>query len=144
MTSEDLVLGDVNLDADHRELDAHIRALLQASLEQQPAVLATLRAHAAQHFAVEDEDLRIIQGGNATCHIDEHAAVLKSLDEVTQALGSSEWTADAKQDMVQRLATQLLSWLPYHVQEMDTGVVTWRARNRLGGVPVQIQRRPRT
>jgi hemerythrin-like metal-binding protein len=144
MSSEDLVLGDVNLDADHQQLDTHIRQLLQASPQQQPAILAALRAHAAQHFATEDEDLRIIKGGNATCHIDEHASVLKSLDEVSEALGSTEWTDEAKQDMVQRLATQLLGWLPYHVQEMDTGVATWRARQRLGGVPMQIQRRPRS
>jgi predicted AAA+ superfamily ATPase len=45
------------------------------------ASLDALQAHASEHFALEDQELRQMRDGNAE-HLDEHAAVLKSMDEV--------------------------------------------------------------
>jgi hemerythrin len=67
--------------------------------------------------------------------------VLKSLDEVREVLLGGEVGAEAKALLVQRLATQLLEWLPHHVQEMDAGVATHRARQRFGGAPIKMARR---
>jgi len=38
---------------------------------------------------------------------------------------------------------ELLDSLAHHVQEMDAGVATYRSKQRFGGAPVQISRRPK-
>ena len=90
------------------------------------------------HFGFEDDHLRHVGDANATCHLDEHAAVLRSLDEVGAVLARPE---PAPRDLTRRLATELLRWLPEHVQVMDAGIATARTRERFGGGPVQITRR---
>jgi hemerythrin len=137
-----LVLGDSALDEDHARLEQLIVQLRDAPPEQAVAALDALRAHADRHFSVEDLELRAMQDGNAKCHLDEHAAVLKSLDEVKGVLTQNEVAAEANASLVRRLAAQLLSWLPEHVHEMDAGVASHRSKQRFGGAPVKIARRP--
>ncbi|MBK8072218.1 MAG: hypothetical protein IPK34_09465 [Ramlibacter sp.] len=87
-------------------------------------------AHAAQHFAMEDEHLRDMKDGNSKCHLDEHANVLKSFDEVREVLVGAAHPPEMKQRVVQSLSVELLDWLPHHVQEMDAGVATHRSKQR--------------
>ncbi len=134
-------LGDAALDEDHSRLQTLIDELLAAPTGRMAAVLDELRVHARQHFAVEDEDLNILQDGNSQCHLDEHAAVLKSLDEVHAILVADDMPPEGKVSLVQRLANQLNFWLPEHVREMDTSVATFRLKRRFGGAPVKIVRR---
>lgn len=136
-----LSLGDEALDDDHTRLQTLIAELLAAPAGRAAAVLDELRIHARDHFAVEDVDLKIIQDGNSQCHLDEHAALLKSLDEVHAILVADEMPADRKASLVRRLANQLDDWLPEHVREMDTSVATFRLKRRFGGAPVKIMRR---
>lgn len=136
-----LILGDPALDGDHARLMDLIEQLFQATAGGAVPALDALRAHAADHFAVEDVDLRTMQDGNTQCHLDEHAAVLKSLDEVREVLVGDAAAAAAKTLLVRRLATQLRDWLPEHVQAMDAGVATHRMGQRFGGAPVKITRR---
>lgn len=137
-----LIVGDPAMDRDHATLHALIAALPAAAPEAMMEALDALRSHAAQHFASEDADLRRIGDPNASCHLDEHAAVLASLQEVRAVLADASVEAAAKERLVRRLATQLADWLPEHVQVMDAGVAATRTRERLGGVPVLISRRP--
>ncbi|WP_367280463.1 bacteriohemerythrin [Ramlibacter sp.] len=140
MTSP-LTLGDPALDQDHAHLQELIAQLFDARPEQAASSLDALRAHAARHFAVEDADLLAMQDGNAKCHVDEHAAVLKSLDEVRALLGGETMSAEARSALLRRLAVHLRDWLPEHVQQMDAGVAAHRSKRRFGGAPVQIVRR---
>lgn len=143
MKNSDLNLGDDTLDREHEQLHALIASLLSARADDLVPVLDALRAHAAQHFALEDKHLRDMNDGNARCHLDEHANVLKSFDEVREVLVDTTHLPQTKQRLVQSLSMQLLDWLPHHVQEMDAGVATYRAKQRFGGAPVQISRRPK-
>lgn len=140
--SDELTLGDAALDADHARLHSLSLELLQAPPEGAVAVLDALCEHAAQHFAAEDADLQGMRDGNAKCHLDEHQAVLKSLDEVRALLVGDAHTPEAKERVVRGLAGELLRWLPHHVQEMDAGVATWRSKQRFGGAAVKITRKP--
>ncbi|MFA1366902.1 hypothetical protein, partial [Legionella pneumophila] len=103
-----------------------------------------VREHASRHFALEDIELRAMADGNAKCHLDEHAAVLNSLDEVMVVLTQVDVAAEKKALLINRLATELLVWLPGHVHEMDAGVASHRSKQRFGGAPVKIARRPGT
>ncbi len=136
-TETSITLGDPALDREHAELQRLIVALMQAPADRVAAALDALRTHAGKHFELEDADLRRVGGANATCHLDEHAAVLRSLDEVRQVLARPE----PPLDMIPRLAAELMRWLPEHVQVMDAGIASVRTKERLGGAPVQITRR---
>jgi hemerythrin len=140
MTSP-LHLGDAALDQEHQDLQAFIEGLLVAPAEDAPKVLVELREHAAKHFTTEDADLIAMKGGNSQCHLDEHAAVLRSLDEVRAVLEQHGVPPSTKAALVQRLAVELRRWLPEHVREMDAGVATFRLQRRFGGSPVRVTRR---
>lgn len=135
-----LALADPVLDREHAVLAQLIDDLRHACAGSNVVALDALRAHAREHFAQEDEDLRAMAGGNAKCHIDEHAAVLRSLQEVRDVLTDPQSDGPMQQLLVKRLSSQLLQWLPAHVQEMDAAVATHRAKSRFGGVPVRLPR----
>lgn len=143
MEMSELKLGEETLDREHEQMHALITRLLGAPADDMVPALDALRAHAAQHFALEDEHLRDMKDGNANCHLDEHANVLKSFDEVREVLVGPSHAPETKQRLVQSLSVQLLEWLPHHVQEMDAGVATYRSKQRFGGAPVQVSRRPK-
>jgi hemerythrin len=136
MTSS-LALGDPKLDSDHDELNRLIEALAAAPPESVVAALRALQKHATEHFSMEDMDLRDMKDGNASCHIDEHAAVSKSLEEVCVHVAPDPASARA-QDMLIRLVAELRRWLPVHVLEMDAGVASSRTKKRLGGAPIVL------
>lgn len=136
-----LTLGDKGLDDDHDRLLRAVQVLGSAPLHEAVAALALLRGEASQHFATEDDDLRRMGDGNAKCHVDEHGAVLRSLDEVRDFLTAGEHDEASKALLVQRLTAELGEWLPMHVQEMDASLATFRVSNRFGGAPVRISRK---
>ena len=139
-----LTLGDSVLDEDHLRLEDLVLQLRDAPLDEVSRRLEAVREHASRHFALEDIELRAMADGNAKCHLDEHAAVLNSLDEVMVVLTQVDVAAEKKALLINRLATELLVWLPGHVHEMDAGVASHRSKQRFGGAPVQIARRPGT
>lgn len=136
-----LTLGDEAMDDDHVRLESLIEELLTAPTARMADVLDALRVHARTHFDAEDEDIRAIGDGNSQCHLDEHVAVLKSLDEVHAILAADAMAEPDKATLARRLGLQLRSWLPEHVREMDTSVATFRLKRRFGGAPVRIMRR---
>jgi hemerythrin len=132
------------LDEDHLRLEDLVLQLRDAPLDEVSRRLEAVREHASRHFALEDIELRAMADGNAKCHLDEHAAVLNSLDEVMVVLTQVDVAAEKKALLINRLATELLVWLPGHVHEMDAGVASHRSKQRFGGAPVKIARRPGT
>jgi len=139
-----LTLGDSVLDEDHLRLEDLVLQLRDAPLDEVSRRLEAVREHASRHFALEDIELRAMADGNAKCHLDEHAAVLNSLDEVMVVLPQVDVAAEKKALLINRLATELHVWLPGHVHEMDAGVASHRSKQRFGGAPVKIARRPGT
>lgn len=139
-----LTLGDSVLDEDHLRLEDLVLQLRDAPLDEVSRRLEAVREHASRHFALEDIELRAMADGNAKCHLDEHAAVLNSLDEVMVVLTQVDVAAEKKALLINRLATELLVWLPGHVHEMDAGVASHRSKQRFCGAPVKIARRPGT
>ena len=132
------------LDEDHLRLEDLVLQLRDAPLDEVSRRLEAVREHASRHFALEDIELRAMADGNAKCHLDEHAAVLNSLDEVMVVLTQVDVAAEKKALLINRLATELHVWLPGHVHEMDAGVASHRSKQRFGGAPVKIARRPGT
>jgi hemerythrin-like metal-binding protein len=138
-----LPIGDPRLDDDHRRLESAIDVLASSQKQDRATALLQLRQIAAAHFESEDADLSRMGDGNAKCHVDEHAEVLKSLDEVRLELASPEREEAFKEALTRRLAEQLAHWLPMHVREMDAALVKFRVAQRFGGVPVTLQTKSR-
>jgi hemerythrin len=136
-----LALGDAMLDRDHAELLRLMQALLAESGGASVAALDALRSECREHFGREDADLRRLGGNNAACHLDEHAAVLQSLDEVHSILCDVATPPEAAQRLVASLSLELLRWLPEHVSEMDAGLAAVRCRSRFGSAPLTLVRR---
>lgn len=130
------VLGDPVLDREHQDFAQLVSALAASTQDDAAAKLDALRALAASHFAHEDAELARLGGANAQCHLDEHAAVLQSLDQVYAMI---QTTPDMP--LCRRLVAELERWLPEHVQAMDAGLATSLTQARLGGAPLVLHRR---
>lgn len=131
---EDFRVGHGTMDDTHREFVACVDALLRAGDAQQAAALDAFEDHARRHFQEEDDAMRESAYESAGCHVDEHAAVLKSVMEVRAVL------AEGRHDVVRSFARALADWFPQHAQVMDLGLARWLNQRRLGGAPVVIQK----
>lgn len=132
---DDYALGHEGMDDTHREFVGCLDALLRVDDAQLAQALDDLAEHARRHFAEEDLAMQESAYGSAGCHVDEHAAVLKSVDEVRAAL------ADGHPHVVRAFARALADWFPEHARVMDMGLARWLVQLRLGGSPVVIRRR---
>ena len=128
-------LGHGEMDETHREFVDCVDALLAVDDDGLLHALDAFEDHARRHFGEEDRWMAQSAYESAGCHVDEHAAVLKSLQDVRAAL------AQGRCDVVRSFARALAGWFPEHAQVMDRGLARWLVKQRLGGSPVVI--RPR-
>jgi hemerythrin len=135
---DDLLLGHGAIDEEHQAFLREAAALHAASDEELPARLAAVAALATAHFAQEDRWMRETGFPAADCHIDEHAAVLATLNGVRARLAQGD-TA-----VVREVAGALLAWFPPHVVHLDSALAHWLNKRRFGGKPVVVRRRAPT
>jgi hemerythrin len=128
-------VGLDKMDEAHQEFVDCVDQMLCVPDDHLRWALEAFAAHAQRHFAEEDRWMAQSTYENARCHLDEHAAVLKSVDEVRAAL------ARGRCDVARSFANALADWFPEHARVMDGGLASWLARQRLGGSPVVIHRR---
>ncbi len=129
-----LLLGYRPMDATHEEFVQCVADLQRATDEELPGALEAFADHARRHFGEEDAWMEQTNFPARQCHIDEHAAVLKSVGEV-QALMAQGNTA-----VCRRLAQELANWFPGHADYLDSALAHWMCKQRLGGKPVVIRR----
>ena len=70
------------------------------------------------------------------CHVDEHAAVLKSVDEVVALVAAGNLAIGRD------LAGELVRWFPEHTHHMDQSLSAWLCRRSTGGAPLLFRRAP--
>lgn len=133
--SDALVLGYGPLDARHEEFVAVVAALQQAGDAELPQRLADVAAHLHAHFDEEDAWMTETGFPARDCHVDEHAAVLRSLEQVQALLASGDGSE------CRRFAQELARWFPGHADYMDAALAHWMCKRRLGGKPVVLRRR---
>jgi hemerythrin len=130
-----LLLGYTPMDAVHQEFVACVTALQQASDAQLPERLAQLIAHAQSHFGEEDGWMAQTQFPALECHVNEHAAVMRSMREVQDLL------AQGHTAVCRDLALELVRWFPGHAEYLDAALAHWMCKQRLGGKPVVLRRK---
>ena len=130
-----VLLGVGEMDATHREFLERVGALMNADDANVAQALAALAEHLRSHFDEEREWMTSSGFPSAACHLDEHDAVLRSVDEVQSLVAIGEVR------VARALAFELTRWFPEHTDAMDRGLAKWMVKARLGGEPIAIQPR---
>ena len=129
------LLGFAPMDDTHREFVELVQPMLDCPVEELPGHLEAFAEHAHRHFDQERDWMLGTEFPAAQCHIDEHQAVLKSVDEVLALLREGRDPAIARS-----LAEELARWFPGHADYMDAPLSQWMVKRRHGGAPVVIKR----
>ncbi|MDT8843615.1 hemerythrin [Paraburkholderia fungorum] len=134
--SDARLLGFTPMDDVHKEFYDVALGLLSCSDASALAAIEAFETHAVSHFDQEDEWMRTTNFPPRDCHIDEHAAVLKSVREVKAAVEQGQ----AGAAMVRDIGMHLFSWFPGHADYLDSALAAWMSKQKMGGKPVVLRR----
>ncbi|KGH11526.1 bacteriohemerythrin [Comamonas thiooxydans] len=129
-----LLMGHGPMDELHEEFVELIALLQTAEDSELPSLLQAMESHLQHHFAEEDQWMLSTGFPPRDCHIDEHAAVLKSVAEVRVKL------AEGNVALCRDLTKALVDWFPGHATHLDSALAHWLSKQRFGGKPVVIRR----
>lgn len=129
-----LLMGHGPMDELHEEFVELIALLQTAEDSELPSLLQAMQTHLQHHFAEEDQWMLSTGFPPRDCHIDEHAAVLKSVAEVRVKL------AEGDVALCRDLTKALVDWFPGHATHLDSALAHWLSKQRFGGKPVVIRR----
>lgn len=129
------LLGDAGMDHTHREFVERLDALLRAHEADMLAQLDALIEHIEAHFADENAAMQRTDFPARACHMDEHAAVLRSAHGVRERLA-----LHGDVQACRRLAQALADWFPAHTDHLDSALAHWLCKLRAGGKPVVLRR----
>lgn len=135
--SDARLLGYKPMDDTHQEFYDVAQRLLICEAGTAEAAMAAFEAHAVSHFGLEEQWMQSTAFPPADCHVEEHAAVLKSTREVRAALTEGR----AGVDLVHDFAIHLFRWFPGHADYLDSALAAWISKKTYGGKPVVLRRR---
>jgi hemerythrin len=127
-------LGYAPMDSIHEELDSLLLRARTTTDENYLALLVDIDNHLRAHFAEEDRWMRETDFPPRDCHIDEHAAVLRSSTEVL-ALAREGRPASGR-----GFVEELARWFPGHADYLDSALAAWMFKREHGGKPVVLHR----
>lgn len=127
-------LGYPPMDEIHAELDELLAHGASGQPQNWLTLLEALDKHLREHFEAEDRWMRDTAFPPRDCHIDEHAAVLKSCGEVL-ALARAGDFAHAPS-----FVAELQRWFPGHADYLDSALAAWMCKRQYGGKPVVLHR----
>jgi hemerythrin-like metal-binding protein len=134
--SDARLLGYGRMDATHEEFYRVAFTLLTCDEAGMMQALDAFEAHAREHFEQEDGWMRGTDFPPRDCHIQEHAAVLQSVQQVRGEIASGKAGVELAHD----LALSLFQWFPGHADYLDSALAAWMSKRTLGGQPVVLRR----
>jgi len=132
-----IALGYGPMDVIHLEFEGLLAESACATDAELSDRLGDLEAHLRAHFEEEDRWMHETDFPAGACHMDEHAAVLRSAVEVrlqVEAGGTAVGRA---------FVAELSRWFPGHADYLDSALAHWMCKRQFGGKPVVFRRRPR-
>jgi hemerythrin-like metal-binding protein len=132
--SDAFVLGFGPMDEVHEEFVDLVGAMQKARDEELAVLMEAFAKHAQAHFDAENAWMVETDFPARECHIDEHAAVMRSVHQVRERLAGGDYA------VARRLADELASWFPGHADYLDSALAHWMCKRRLGGKPVILRR----
>lgn len=127
-------LGYAPMDGLHAEFELLLARANAPGSPDWVALLAEIDAHLRSHFEAEDGWMTSTGFPPRECHMDEHAAVLKSSAEVL-ALARQGETGPAPS-----FVAELARWFPGHADYLDSALAAWMCKRQFGGKPVVLHR----
>ena len=127
-------LGYAPMDTIHAEFEELLRRGRGATAEDWLPLLVELDAHLRSHFEAEDRWMTDTDFPPRDCHMDEHAAVLKSSAEVLQLARAGDFSA------APAFLASLVEWFPGHAAYLDSALAAWMCKRQFGGRPVVLYR----
>lgn len=134
--SDARLLGFTPMDDVHEEFYEVVLRLVTCTDTNALAAIEEFEDHAVRHFAQEDEWMSTTNFPPRDCHIEEHAAVLKSVCEVKAALEAGQVNAGVVRDF----GVHLFGWFPGHADYLDSALAAWMTKLTMGGKPVVLRR----
>jgi hemerythrin len=128
------LLGYTPMDQVHQEFVQIVGCMQQASDAELPALLDQFAKHAKAHFDAENAWMIATDFPARDCHIEEHAAVLNSVEQVRELVSGGNVA------IVRSLVDHLASWFPGHADYLDSALSHWMSKRRFGGKPVVLRR----
>nr|WP_159834966.1 hemerythrin domain-containing protein [Burkholderia sp. 8Y] len=135
--SDDRLLGFTPMDDVHEEFYAVALELVTCTDATAMSAMEAFEQHAVDHFEQEDEWMRSTNFPPRDCHLDEHAAVLKSVREVKEAVRQGLGSAE----LVRDLGRSLFAWFPGHADYLDSALAAWMTKRTMGGKPIVLRRK---
>jgi hemerythrin len=132
--SDEYLLGYGAMDDTHREFVEIVNDLLTCDDAAVEGHLQAFARHAEAHFKEEDGWMERTDFPPRECHVDEHAAVLKSVYDVLEVVKAGNFAEG------RRLAAALADWFPGHAFHLDSALAQWMVKKSHGGKPVVIRR----
>lgn len=132
--TDTFLLGFQPMDDTHQEFVAIVNAMLTADDAAMADVVASFEDHAKAHFDQEARWMDETGFPARQCHVDEHAAVMKSVYEVRDLVAAGNIA------VARRFAAELKKWFPGHADYLDSALAQWMVKKRMGGVPIVLKR----
>jgi hemerythrin len=132
--SDKFILGYRPIDETHEEFVDLVRQMEGAADPDLPPLLALFAQHAKAHFDLENKLMVETEFPPRDCHIDEHAAVMKSIEEVLDLVNHGQYAYGRS------LIDELIRWFPSHADHLDSALAHWMCKRSLGGKPVVLRR----
>ncbi|NBX53528.1 MAG: hemerythrin [Betaproteobacteria bacterium] len=132
--TDKFILGYRPMDDMHQEFVEVVSKMLQASDKELAGALDEFAQHAKVHFDLENQLMEETQFPPRDCHIDEHAAVMKSVTEVIALVREGQF------EIGRSLIAELVHWFPSHTDHLDSALAHWMCKRSLGGKPVVLRR----
>lgn len=129
--------GFTLMDDIHEEFDTLVAQASDCADMNLLCQLELLKAHLHSHFGAEDRWMRETDFPAQDCHINEHAAVLQSAEEVYRLVCQGNFSIG------RAFVAELKAWFPRHADYLDSALAHWMCKRRLGGKPIVLHsRRP--
>jgi len=129
-------LGYTPMDKVHAEFDELLQRARSVQFpEDWRELLRAIDTHLRAHFEAEDGWMRDTAFPVRECHMDEHAAVLKSSEEVLALAELGDVRA------APAFVDELASWFPGHADYLDSALAAWMCKRKFGGRPVVLHRK---
>jgi hemerythrin-like metal-binding protein len=132
--NDSMILGYEPMDMVHRQFVVHVADLQRCADAEVPVVLDQMIEHLESHFREEEQLMTRHDFPPRDCHIDEHAAVLRSAAEVRQLVSQGDHA------QARSFADALAGWFPGHADYMDAALAHWMVKRLHGGKPVVFRR----
>ena len=114
--TDDFALGVPQMDATHQEFVALLADVDSAADATLLVRWQALVDHTAEHFSQEDRWMLATGFAPGSCHLTQHAVVLKVLKE------GLDLGRQGQLQPIRQMAHELTIWFPHHAQTMDSGL----------------------